>query len=254
MMRAGTSPMVSWARTSENSSTGTLDTAATNTAPASCASPMLVSCRVGASPRKPGAATRNANQCAIARPTAVPQTIARSWVPTGPVTRPCAKWSSGRAASSAISTTDTYSTMVAASRSTSARCSAWARSGSAVEVDVMAESSLGDARAVHLQQWVRDELEALTIGPGEVERRPADVLSGYTGSLELRAEVLPSVRSDRDRDVVQAPEHLGVLSEVQAGEVEERQEVPVADVEEEMGRTLVVAILEQLGERKLEQP
>src|SRR6478672_501213 len=120
--------------------------------------------------------------------------------------------------------------MVAASRSTSARRSAWACSGSAVDVDVMAESSLGDARAVHLQQWVRDELEALTIGAGEVERRPADVLSGYIGGLQLSPEVLPSVRSSRDRDVVQTAEHLGVLPEVQAGEVEERQEIPVADV------------------------
>ena len=79
------------------------------------------------------------------------------------------------------------------------------------------------------------------------------MLRGHSRRLELRPQVLPPVGRDRDRDVVQAAEHLGVVAEVQAGEVEEREEVAVADVEEEVGRALVVAVLEQLGERELEQ-
>src|SRR5215471_2803551 len=59
----------------------------------------------------------------MASPTAVPHTIASTCPPTAPVTRPCAKWLSGSAASSATSTTDTYRTMVTASRKISARAS-----------------------------------------------------------------------------------------------------------------------------------
>ena len=59
--------------------------------------------------------------------------------------------------------------------------------------------------------------------------------------------------STDERDVVQAAEHLRVLAEVEAREVEEGEQVAVADVEEEVRGTLVVAVLEQLGERELEQ-
>src|SRR5258706_15554709 len=48
-------------------------------------------------------------------------------------------------------------------------------------------------------------------------------------------------------------EHLGVLPEIETGEVEEREKVPVSDVEEEVCRALVVAVLEQLRKRELEQ-
>ena len=59
-------------------------------------------------------------------------------------------------------------------------------------------------------------------------------------------------RLDGDRDVVQPAEHLGVRADVQPGEVEEGQQVAVADVEEEVRRTGVVAVLDQLGEREAE--
>ena len=52
--------------------------------------------------------------------------------------------------------------------------------------------------------------------------------------------------------MVKAAQHLGVRPEVEAGEVEERERVAVTDVEEEVRASLVVAVLEQLGERELE--
>jgi hypothetical protein len=48
-------------------------------------------------------------------------------------------------------------------------------------------------------------------------------------------------------------EHLRVVAEVERREVEEGEEIAVADVEEEVRRALVVAVFEQLGERELEQ-
>ena len=54
--------------------------------------------------------------------------------------------------------------------------------------------------------------------------------------------------------MVQTAEALGVRVEVETGEVEEHEQVAVADVEEEVGRALVVAVLEELGEREFEQP
>ena len=69
---------------------------------------------------------------------------------------------------------------------------------------------------------------------------------------------LPRSRShgrgvDRDRDVVQPAEHLGVGAEVEPREVEEGEQVAVADVEEEVVGALVVAVLEDLRQRELEQ-
>jgi hypothetical protein len=52
--------------------------------------------------------------------------------------------------------------------------------------------------------------------------------------------------------VVQAAEHLGVRADVQAGEVEEGEQVAVADVEEEVRGAGVVAVLDQLGQREAE--
>jgi hypothetical protein len=49
------------------------------------------------------------------------------------------------------------------------------------------------------------------------------------------------------------PEDFGVRPDVQTGKVEERQQVLVADVEEEVRGPRVVAVLDQLGEREAEQ-
>ena len=53
--------------------------------------------------------------------------------------------------------------------------------------------------------------------------------------------------------VVQSAEHLGIGAELEPGEVEECQGVAVADVEEEVRRALVVAVLEDLGQREAQQ-
>jgi hypothetical protein len=54
--------------------------------------------------------------------------------------------------------------------------------------------------------------------------------------------------------VVQAAEDLGVRAEVKPGEVEEGQQVAVPDVEEEVVGPLVVAVLDDLGQRELQNP
>jgi hypothetical protein len=53
--------------------------------------------------------------------------------------------------------------------------------------------------------------------------------------------------------VVQSAEHLSVGREIQTGEVEERQGVAVADVEEEVRRALIVPVLEDLGQWEAQQ-
>ena len=54
--------------------------------------------------------------------------------------------------------------------------------------------------------------------------------------------------------MVMAAEHLRVRAEVEAGQVEVGKRVAVADVEEEVGAALVVAVLEHLDQREAEQP
>ncbi len=75
----------------------------------------------------------------------------------------------------------------------------------------------------------------------------------HAGRVEPGDDLPPPVGLHRDRDVVQAAEHLGVRTEVEAGEVEEGEQVLVADVEEEVRRARVVAVLDQLGEREAEE-
>ena len=53
--------------------------------------------------------------------------------------------------------------------------------------------------------------------------------------------------------MVVAAEHLGVRAEVEAGQVEVGERVALADVEEEVGRPGVVAVLEHLDQREAEQ-
>ena len=45
--------------------------------------------------------------------------------------------------------------------------------------------------------------------------------------VELLLQALPLLGRDRDRDVMEAPEHLGRSAEVEAGEVEERERLPL---------------------------
>src|SRR4029450_4297089 len=104
-----------------------------------------------------------------------------------------------------------------------------------------------------LAERIADQLHAGAVRIAEVERRPVDVLVLDARVVELLLQTLPSVGRDRDREMVQPAEDLRVLAEVEPGEVEEGERVPVADVEEEVRRPLVVAVLEEVGERELEQ-
>src|SRR4051812_6232256 len=105
-------------------------------------------------------------------------------------------------------------------------------------------------RAVHLAERVGDELDPRAVGIAEVHRDAAVHLVRHAGLGEPLHELAPAVGIDADRHVVQAAQHLGVRADVQAGEVEEREQVPVPDVEEEVRRARVVAVLDQLGERE----
>jgi hypothetical protein len=71
-------------------------------------------------------------------------------------------------------------------------------------------------------------------------------------SVEVALQPLPSAWLNGDRHMVQTTENLCVRTQVEAWEVEERQQVAVTDIKEEMVGTLVVAILKDLRERELE--
>src|SRR3954453_14368205 len=107
-----------------------------------------------------------------------------------------------------------------------------------------------DVVAVHLAERVGDELDAGAVGVAEVDRDAAvhGVLDAGVG--EPLHQLLPVLGVDADRHVVQATEHLGGRADVQAREVEERDQVAVADVEEEMRGPRIVAVLDQLGQRE----
>src|SRR3954451_23983210 len=109
-----------------------------------------------------------------------------------------------------------------------------------------------DVVAVHLAERVGDELDAGAVRVAEVHRDAAvhDVLDAGVG--EPLHQLAPALRVDADGHVVQAAEHLGVGADVQAGEVEEGDEVAVADVEEEVRGARVVTVLDQLGQREAE--
>ena len=70
--------------------------------------------------------------------------------------------------------------------------------------------------------------------------------------VQLGLETEPAFGLDGDGQMVESAEHFGVGPEVQPGQVEERNGVAVAEVEEEVGGSAVVAVLEHVGQRKLE--
>ena len=83
-----------------------------------------------------------------------------------------------------------------------------------------------DVMPVHLPKGIADQLEASAVGITEVQRRPADVVVLHARVIELLLQALPVLGRRRDRDVVEPAEHFGVVAEVEAGEVEERDELP----------------------------
>src|SRR5258707_3621025 len=86
----------------------------------------------------------------------------------------------------------------------------------------------------------------------EVDRRAARGLVRDGGLVQLAPEVRPRFRGDGDGDVMQAAEQRGVRAEIQTGEGEDREQVPVPDVEEEVAGALVVPVLDYLGQRELQ--
>src|SRR3954447_23022485 len=86
--------------------------------------------------------------------------------------------------------------------------------------------------AVHLAERVADQLEPGAVRVREVNRRAVDVRVRDASRIQLALQVLPAGGLDGDRQVMQAAQHLGVRAEIEAWEVEERERVAVADVEE----------------------
>src|SRR5689334_19311940 len=66
------------------------------------------------------------------------------------------------------------------------------------------------------------------------------------GRVELGPQVLPAVARYGDRDVLDRPDRLDAWVQAQAREVEEAQQGLVAQIEEEVGRALIVPVLDQL--------
>ena len=108
--------------------------------------------------------------------------------------------------------------------------------------------------ALHLTETLRRELDALTIGAREVERLAAHLVRVDAGLSDALPQLCPPLGRDPYRQVVQPTEELAVFTEVEAREIEERQAVAVSQVEEEVRGPGVVAVLEQVGQRELEQP
>ena len=107
-------------------------------------------------------------------------------------------------------------------------------------------------RSVHLAEWIGNELETYAVGVAEIERDLAVFGQLHSCVDQLGAQVIPPLRVNADRDVVQPTQHLLVRTNVQTREIEEGKEIAIADVEEKVRRAGIVAVLDQLGQRELE--
>src|SRR5205814_928260 len=105
-----------------------------------------------------------------------------------------------------------------------------------------------DDAAVHLAERIREQFQPGAVRVPEVEGGAALLLARDARLLKLPAQVCPPLGRHRDGDVVQSSQHLGIRAEVQPGQVEEGQQVAVADVEEEMAGAAVVPVLDQFGQ------
>ncbi len=113
--------------------------------------------------------------------------------------------------------------------------------GTATGTPTGTQAGLQDLRAVHLAERVGEQFKARAVRVAQVCRRPALFRVLGSGGVQLAAQVLPFPPGDRDRDVVQAAEHLRVRADVQAGKVEERQQSAVPHIEEEVTGALTPA-------------
>jgi V8-like Glu-specific endopeptidase len=96
------------------------------------------------------------------------------------------------------------------------------------------EAALHDLGAVHFAERVGEQFKPGAVGVLEVDRGLARDVVFHSRGVELALQVIPLVLGHRDRYVVEVPERLTVRPQVKTGEVEERQQVSVADVEEEV--------------------
>src|SRR5690606_33043721 len=91
---------------------------------------------------------------------------------------------------------------------------AWSGRGEAVEIEPGARWSArrrsADRLAVHLAERIADELDPLAVRAPQVERGAAHVVVVDPGLVELGLEVGPPLGLDRDRQVLEPAEHLGV--------------------------------------------
>src|SRR5262249_55810995 len=116
---------------------------------------------------------------------------------------------------------------------------------------------LGGGRGLrHLEERLADQLDLDVVGVLEVDRLldthvGPEVLD--TGGGQPALCVLEHFWGHRDRDVLDPAEPLPYGLESEGGEVEEAEQVAVADVEEEVRRPRVVAVLEQLHEREADE-
>ncbi len=118
----------------------------------------------------------------------------------------------------------------------------------------MSEGPSEDGQAVHLAQRVGDQLHPGAVGVAEVHRGAALEQVLDAGLVQAGAQLRPALGLDGDREMVQPAEDLGVRPDVEAGEVEERDEVAVADVEEEVVGARIVTVLNDLGQGEPEHP
>src|ERR1700722_18433861 len=102
--------------------------------------------------------------------------------------------------------------------------------------------------AVERTKFFGDELEPHPVGVGEIEADVALDLRGHAGLFQAGLRRLPLLSIDRDGQVVEPTDYFLVGTEVESGEIEEGQGVVVPEVEEQVCRALVVAVLEQLGQ------
>ena len=102
-----------------------------------------------------------------------------------------------------------------------------ARKGRTTRVKTTAITSrLRDHRPVHLAERIGDQFEPFSVGTLEVHRGLVHDLVRHTCSGQLGLQLQPAFGLHRQRDVVQASEHLGVGTEIETGEVEEGERLP----------------------------
>jgi hypothetical protein len=108
---------------------------------------------------------------------------------------------------------------------------------------------LTDDCSVHVIERIAEQFDPLTIGTGEVGRRPIDDQNGDISRLYFGNQAVELLGRHTDADVVQSTEHFFVRSHVESGKGKVRWIVFVADIEEKMEGATVVTILEQFRER-----